>query len=70
MRRNRLLGLASILLALTLGANACGDLKRDNPVDSAINGGQTLRDQLLGAWSRINDEKNEIYSFTVVQDKV
>ncbi len=64
MRRNRLMAFSTFLLALILGANACGDLTRDNPVDPVVNGGQTLRDQLLGAWSRIDDEKNEIYSFT------
>jgi hypothetical protein len=51
-------------LALVLGVSACGDLSRDNPVDPVVSGGQTLRDQLLGAWSRIDEEKNEIYTFT------
>ena len=34
-----------------------------DPVDPVVSGGQSLRDQLLGAWSRADDEKNEIYTF-------
>ena len=68
MRRNRqpdrLNRYAAILLALALGISACGDLNRNNPVDPVVNGGQNLRDQLRGAWSRIDEEKNEIYTFT------
>lgn len=60
MRRILTIGLA--LLALT--TVSCGDLKRDNLVDPVVSGGQTLRDQLLGGWSRVDEEKNEIYTFT------
>ena len=60
--RRKMTHMAIALMALTL-ATACGDLSRDNPVDP-VAGGQTLGDQLLGAWSRTEDEKNEIYTFT------
>ena len=60
--RRKMTHMAIALMALTL-ATACGDLSRDNPVDP-VAGGQTLGDQLLGAWSRTDDEKNEIYTFT------
>ena len=60
--RRKMTHMAIALMALTL-ATACGDLSRDNPVDLGA-GGQTLGDQLLGAWSRTDDEKNEIYTFT------
>ena len=63
MRSKRLQRLASALLMLSLLVTACGDLTRDNPVDSVFNGGQALLDQLVGAWSRTDAEKNEIYTF-------
>lgn len=53
-----------VLMALTLAVTSCGDLSRNNPVDSVVSGGQTLLDQLLGLWSRIEGDKNEIYTFT------
>jgi len=56
--------MAIALMALTLAATSCGDLNRDNPVDPVVSGGQTLLDQLLGSWSRIEDDQNEIYTFT------
>jgi hypothetical protein len=61
MRRNSPIRLAVLLLVL--GAVACGDLKRSNPVDPVVSGGLTLRDQLVGAWSRIEEDANEIYTF-------
>ena len=56
---------ALLQVAVMLAAAACGDLARDNPVDPAVNGGLTLRDQLLGSWSRDDAEKNEVYTFKV-----
>lgn len=57
--------LRGLLLAGLCGlVSACGDLARDNPVDPAVNGGLTLGEQLLGAWSRADDEANEIYTFS------
>lgn len=50
-----------VLAALAL--LACGGLERDNPVDPKVSGGLTLRDQLIGSWSRDDSEKNEIYTF-------
>lgn len=64
MRRKLYSGLIIGLALLALGATSCGELTRDNPVDPVVNGGQALRDQLLGSWSRVDAEKNEIYTFT------
>ena len=56
---------ALLWAAVTVTAVACGDLSRDNPVDPKVSGGLSLRDQLLGSWSRDDAEKNEIYTFKV-----
>jgi len=52
-------------LAVAIAAMACGELERDNPMDPAVNGGLTLRDQLIGSWSRIEMLANEVYTFKV-----
>lgn len=43
----------------------CGELKRENPLDPGVGGGVTLRDQLMGSWSRDEAAGNEIYTFKV-----
>ncbi|HJP32541.1 MAG TPA: hypothetical protein QGF95_18510 [Candidatus Latescibacteria bacterium] len=64
--RNNKTHIIAALMAMTLAltAGACGELDRNNLVDPVVSGGLTLRDQLLGSWSRADDEKNEIYTFT------
>jgi hypothetical protein len=45
--------------------SGCGDLKRENPLDPGLNGG-TLREQLVGSWSRSDEAAaNEIFIFKV-----
>ena len=43
---------------------ACGEFDRDNPFDPIVSGGVDLRDLLVGTWSRVDAEKNELYFFT------
>ena len=50
--------------ALVCAAAGCGDLKRENPVDPVVSGGLTLKDQLVGSWSR-TEGQNELYTFKV-----
>lgn len=52
-----------VLMIIVIVAAGCGDLSRDNLTDPAVNGGQNLGDQLLGAWSGNDAGKNEIYTF-------
>lgn len=56
--------LCFVVVTMAVMVSACGDLKRDNPVDPIVSGGLTLREQLLGSWSRIEAGANEIYTFT------
>lgn len=53
------LACAAISLALT----GCGDLERINNSDPKVTGGGTLRELLVGSWSRDDGEKNEVYVF-------
>ena len=49
-----------------LWMSGCGDLKRENPLDPGLNGGLTLREQLVGSWSRSDEAAaNEILIFKV-----
>jgi hypothetical protein len=53
-------------LVLALGAlgMGCGELERSNPYDTTRSGGIVdLREELVGAWSREDVEKNEVYAF-------
>ena len=57
-----------ICAALAVGLlwmSGCGDLKRENPLDPGVNGGVTLREQLVGSWSRDEAAANEIFIFKV-----
>ncbi|MFH1571781.1 MAG: hypothetical protein ABIL09_27575, partial [Gemmatimonadota bacterium] len=51
------------LLNLACLVAACSDLARDNPVDPRVNGGLTLRQQLVGTWSRDEAQANELFTF-------
>lgn len=53
-----------MVLAAVAGL-ACGEVARDNPMDPAVNGGLTLRDQLIGSWGRSETLANEVYIFKV-----
>lgn len=59
----KLTGRIAAAAVLALLASGCGELKRDNPVDPEVSGGLTLRDQLVGSWSRDEVEKNEVWVF-------
>jgi len=55
-----------LVLALAAAAGfACGEVARDNPMDPSVSGGLTLRDQLIGSWSREEAQANEVYTFKV-----
>ena len=61
MLRARTLQAWAILAMSLLWFAGCGNVKRENPAD----GGETLRDQLIGSWSRDELSANEIYLFRV-----
>ena len=54
---------AIVCAAISLALTGCGNLERTNPVDPEVTGGGTLREQLVGSWSRDDGEQNEIYVF-------
>jgi len=50
--------------AISLALTGCGDLERINNSDpKGPTGGSTLREQLVGRWSRDDGQQNEIYFF-------
>jgi hypothetical protein len=51
----------AVLAVGLLWMSGCGDLKRENP----LAGGLTLREQLVGSWSRDEAAANEIFIFKV-----
>ena len=65
MLRARTLQAWAILALSLLWFAGCGNVKRENPLDPSVGGGVTLRDQLIGSWSRDELSANEIYLFRV-----
>jgi len=61
MLRARTLEAWAILALSLLWFAGCGNVKRENPLDGDV----TLRDQLIGSWSRDELPANEIYLFRV-----
>ena len=60
----RLFCVALLGLLFSMG---CGGPERDNPVDPFVTGGASLRDQLVGTWSRVSGAQAQDFVFSVGQ---
>jgi len=56
--------------AFALLLSGCGGLERDNPVDPFVTGGASLREQLIGTWSRHSGTQAQDFLFSVGQGVV
>ncbi len=57
--------MAKLLVGLVLGLYlaACGNFERDNPYDPKGGGITDFTALLVGTWSRVDAEKNQVYTF-------
>lgn len=56
--------------AFALLLSGCGGLDRDSPVDPFVTGGASLREQLIGTWSRQSGTQAQDFLFSVGQGVV